>query len=295
MVNFFVKLFGLGPENELIDNLQKIPAHELVLARSIVSLAISYFLIVRRGLPLFGVNKKWLIIRGVTGTIALTIFFQSIQNLPISIAATIQYLAPVFTMVFAVIILGEKIFSKQWIFVFFAFVGVVLVTMNEYFSSINGIPLDLFWVFMGIVSASLSGIAYVSIVKLKSTDSPISVVGYFPLIAAPVMIIWCFFDFVLPKGVEWLILLIIGVFTQIAQVSLTKALHFDDSTRIIPFQYLGAVYALLVGFFVLHEALNTIVVFGVILILLGVTLNSVYRKKAQGKISQMKRNHGESV
>ena len=279
VVNFFVKIFGLGPENGLIEHIQKIPAHELVLARSLVSLSISYFIIFRKGLPLLGNNKKWLFIRGISGTIALTIFFQSIQNLPISIAATIQYLAPIFTMVFAIIILGERIQKLQWIFVALAFFGVTLITLNDYFASYNGIALNYFWVSMGIISASMSGIAYVAIVKLKSTDSPISVVGYFPLIAAPIMIVWCFFDFVMPSGIEWLILLVIGVFTQIAQVTLTMALQIEQSSKIIPFQYLGSVYALLVGYLVLDEKLNTVVVIGVVLILLGVTLNSLIRKR----------------
>lgn len=284
VVNFFVKLFGYGPSNSLLPGIQKIPAHELVLARSIVSLLISYFVIFQKKLPLFGVNKKWLIIRGTFGTIALTIFFLSIQNLPFSISVTIQYLAPIFTMIFATIILKEKILQIQWFFVVLAFVGVGLVTMNGYILDDNSLFIDFFWIGMGLISASFSGVAYIAIVKLKFTDDPVNVVSFFPLIAAPAMIIWCLFDFVMPQGIEWLILLIIGVFTQIAQVSLTRALHLDHSSKIIPFQYLGAVYALLVGYIILDETLNIIIIIGVSLILLGVLSNSVLRKRHDNKL-----------
>jgi drug/metabolite transporter (DMT)-like permease len=275
VVNFFVKLFGIGPTNQVIPGLQKIPAHELVLARSIISFSISSFIIIQRGLPFFGNNKKWLTIRGVSGMMALTIFFQSIQHMPIAVASTVQYLAPIFTMIFAFFLLKEKIIKIQWLFVCLAFLGVLLIGFNGVFQSESSVRLDPFWLGLGVTSAAFSGIAYVSIVKLKTTDQPINIVSYFPMLAIPVMSIWCLFDFVMPNGIEWLILLVIGICTQIAQISLTKALHFESSSLIMPFQYLGSIYALLVGYLILDERLNNIVIMGVLIILLGVILNTI--------------------
>jgi drug/metabolite transporter (DMT)-like permease len=279
VVNFFVKLFGIGPSNTVIPGLQKIPAHELVLARSIISFGISSSIIVYRGLPFFGNNKKWLTIRGISGMLALTIFFQSIQHMPIAVASTIQYLAPIFTMIFALFILKEKILKIQWLFVLLAFSGVFLIGFNNWFESNSTLVLDPFWLGFGVLSASFSGIAYVAIVKLKETDKPINIVSYFPMLAIPVMSFWCLFDFVMPIGIEWLILLLIGICTQIAQISLTRALHYESSSLIMPFQYLGSIYALLVGYLILDERLNSVVMIGVLVILLGVVLNSIFKSK----------------
>ena len=201
---------------------------------------------------------------------ALTIFFQSIQHMPIAVASTVQYLAPIFTMIFAYFVLKEKILKIQWLFVCLAFLGVVLMGFNGLFQLDTTIHLDPFWLGFGVLSAAFSGIAYIAIVKLKSTDQPINIVSYFPMLAIPVMSVWCLFDFVMPNGIEWLILLIIGICTQIAQISLTKALHYESSSLIMPFQYLGSIYALFVGYFLLDERLNTIVIIGVFVILSGV-------------------------
>ena len=279
VVNFFVKLFGMGPENNVIPGLQKIPAHELVLARSIISFSISSSIIVYRGLPFFGTNKKWLTIRGFSGMLALTIFFQSIQHMPIAVASTIQYLAPIFTMLFAMIILKEKILKIQWLFVLLAFIGVLLIGFNGLIQSDSPVPLNPLWVGLGVLSAACSGIAYVAIVKLKSTDQPINIVSYFPMMAIPVMSFWCLFEFVMPVGIEWLILILIGICTQIAQISLTRALHFESSSLIMPFQYLGSVYALLVGYLILDERLNAVVIIGVFVILLGVVFNTIVKSR----------------
>lgn len=277
VVNFFVKLFGMGAENNVIPGLQRIPAHELVLARSIISFTISSCIIVYRGLPFFGKNKKWLTIRGFSGMMALTIFFQSIQNMPIAVASTIQYLAPIFTMLFAMAILKEKILKIQWLFVITAFIGVVLIGLNGVIQSDAPVSLNPLWVGLGVLSAACSGIAYVAIVRLKPTDEPINIVSYFPMMAIPVMSFWCLFDFVMPVGIEWLILILIGICTQIAQISLTRALHCESASVIMPFQYLGSVYAFLVGYLILDERLNSVVMVGVLVILVGVIFNTIIR------------------
>jgi drug/metabolite transporter (DMT)-like permease len=271
---------GTGPQQDLFPGMQKFPAHELVLARSIISFLLSYLVIRNKGLTLFGNNKKWLIIRGLAGMTALTIFFYTIHYLPLAIASTIQYLAPVFTVIFAMIILKEEVKKLQWLFIGIAFIGVGMISFNNYLTgSAEAIKIDYFWLGMGILSAAFSGIAYTAIVKLKATDTPINIVIYFPMLSIPVMSIWCLFDFTMPQGIEWVLMIIIGIFTQIAQVMLTKALHEDKASVITPFQYLGAIYASLLGYFVFFEKLSWIVYAGIALILLGVVVNALLKKR----------------
>jgi drug/metabolite transporter (DMT)-like permease len=280
VVNFFVKLLGAGDSQDLVEGLQKYPGHELVLARSIVSFIISLIVIKQRKLPIFGNNKKWLIIRGLAGTIALTIFFYTIHYLPLAIASTIQYLAPIFTVILAMIILKEKVKALQWFFIGLSFTGVALIALDKITGNNSG-PEDIsfFWLGLGIIAAVFSGLAYTAIIKLKSTDAPITIVFYFPMIAMPIMILLCFYSFTMPRGIEWLFLLIIGIFTQFAQILMTRALHLGSASTITPFQYLGAIYAFLIGYFVFDETLSLIVNIGIFLVVAGVIVNAVLRKR----------------
>lgn len=285
IVNFFVKVLGSGPEQELFPGLQKYPAHELVLARSIVSFAISYYIIRRRGLPVLGYNRKWLLVRGFAGMIALTIFFYSIHYLPIAIASTVQYLAPVFTVIFAMILLKERVAKLQWLFILIAFCGVGLIGLNNLIAADKQVFIDYTWLGLGIISAAFSGIAYTAIIKLKPTDTPINIVIYFPMLSLPIMTIWCFYDFTIPSGIEWLILLTIGIFTQIAQVLMTKALHEGSAALITPFQYLGAIYAAIMGLLIFDERLSWVVYLGISLILFGVVTNALIKAGKRQKSS----------
>ena len=70
------------------------------------------------------------------------------------------------------LLLKEKILKMQWLFIALAFTGVLLISANKYLSNdASGIPLNYNWLGLGIISAAFSGLAYVSIVKLKPTDT----------------------------------------------------------------------------------------------------------------------------
>ena len=278
VVNFFVKLLGAQTPHPWFGSLQHYPAHELILARSVVSFVISYYIIKKRGLTLLGNNKKWLLIRGGAGMIALTLFFYTILHLPLVVASILQYLSPIFTVIFALILLKERIKILQWFFIAMAFSGVVVIGYDKLINPELGEQIALFQIGLAILSAAFSGIAYVAIIKLKSTDTPINIVIYFPMISIPVMVFLCLFEFTMPNGIEWLILLIIGIFTQIAQVMMTKAFHEGPTAVVAPFQYLGAIYAFLIGLFIFDEKLSFVVYIGTGLILIGVVFNSLLRK-----------------
>ena len=276
VVNFFVKLLG-NPENDIIPDLQKYPAHELVFFRSLVSFLISAAIIKYRGLPLLGNNRRWLLLRGTAGMLALTIFFFTLHKLPLAIASTLQYLSPIFTVLIASQLFREKVSKMQYFSSLIAFSGVIFIGFNGLTGGFTGQKPDLFWMGMGILSAVLSGIAYNAISKLKETEEPINIVIYFPMLALPLTGIWCLFDFTVPMGMEWLILLTIGIFTQIAQVCMTRAFLSTDTAIVAPFQYIGAIYALFSGWFIFDEKLELASIIGVCLVIFGVIIGTIFR------------------
>ena len=93
LVNFLVKI--LSDRHDLFPEIQNYPEIELVFFRSIISLTICFAIIKARKIPFFGVNKKWLVIRGFAGFVSLTLFFYTIANIPLAIATIIQYLSPI--------------------------------------------------------------------------------------------------------------------------------------------------------------------------------------------------------
>lgn len=277
VVNFFVKMLG-QPDSAPIKGLQQFPAHELVFARSLISFTISFVIIKYRGLPVLGNNRRWLLLRGTAGMIALTLFFFTLHELPLAIASVLQYLSPIFTVLIAHRLFKERVTAWQYVASVLAFSGVVLIGISSLTEAFGGAQLDLFWMSMGIISAFLSGVAYNAISKLKTTEEPINIVIYFPMLALPITGIWCLFDFTMPRGIEWVFLLTIGIFTQMAQVLMTKAFMFGQTAVVAPFQYVGAIYALISGWFIFDERLGFWNLVGIGIILCGVILGTIFRK-----------------
>jgi len=277
-VNLLVKV--LTNSTGVFESIQDYPPYEIVFFRSIISLTICVYIIRQKKIPFFGNNIKWLFVRGVFGATALTIFFYTLKNLPIAVATTVQYLSPIFTVLFAIYLLNQKVKPIQWLFFIISLLGVGFIGFGKHSDLTPDI--DLFWVVMGIISAVFSGVAYNAIMKCRTTDHPITVVMYFPLVATPIMIVIMIIKgFVMPIGIEWGILLVIGVFTQIAQIFMTKSFHEEEASKITPFKYLGAIYAVCIGVFIFDENLSLVVYIGISLVLTGVLLNTFLKRMVQ--------------
>lgn len=264
LMNLVVKLLG--------DN---IPAPELVFFRSVVSLILSLWFIRRKKISPFGNNKLWLILRGVFGVIALTTFFYTLQKLPLSTAVVLQYLSPIFTALFAVWLLGEKVKGYQWLFFLMSFAGIAIIRGFEE-------TLNTTYLLMGIGSSIFAGLAYNAIGKLAKSDDPVVIVFYFPLIATPVMAflgITGIVDWVMPRSDQWILLILMGVLTQIAQVSMTKAFQSSALSGLAAMKYLGIVFLLSFDYFIFGVTHSWIALMGMGLVILGVVLNLFFKPR----------------
>jgi drug/metabolite transporter (DMT)-like permease len=256
----------------MVKYLSHIPVPELVFFRSIISLILSLAVVYRLGIHPLGIGRKYLIMRGVFGVLALSLFFYTLQNLPIATAITIQYLSPIFTSLFAIWILREPMKWVQWLFFGISFLGIV---------AMKGLDndLDIQFVLAGVVSAVFSGLAYNMIRKVKNTDHPVVVVLYFPLVATPIMGVASIFTWVTPEPMDWVFILLMGIFTQIAQVFMTKAWQAEEANKIASLKYVGIVFALFFDFTLFGISPQWSAIIGIVLVLSGVILNIRYRKK----------------
>ncbi len=247
-----------------------IPAIEIIFFRSIISLGISYYFLTKQKVSLWGNNKPVLILRGVTGAIALITYFSLLQQIPLATAATLQYLAPIFTAIIGIFLVKEKVNPIQWVFFAISFAGVVVVQGFD--------PrISLTHLLMGIVASFFMGLAYNFVRKLKTSEHPLVIIFYFPLVMLPFAGVWSSIVWVQPKGYDWLILLLVGVFTQIAQFFMTKSYQTEELNKVSILSYIGIVYALGFGWLFFDESFNWLTYLGMGLVILGVAGNIVFK------------------
>jgi drug/metabolite transporter (DMT)-like permease len=267
--------FLFATMNVFVKMLPNIPAIEIVFFRSLISFVMSFVYLKSMGIPVMGNNKKLLVMRGAVGAVALTMYFYTLQNIPLGSAVTMQFLSPIFTSILGVFIVKEKVHPKQWIFYIMAFAGLIIIQGFD-----PRISLNMFAI--GIGASILAGLAYNIIRKINKTEHPLVIVFYFPLVTTPLTGLYSAFNWTMPVGEEWLILLAIGVLTQFAQYFMTMSYQLEDLSKVASLKYLTIVYALGYGYVFFDETYNWIVFSGIALILAGVVLN-VWFKNKMGK------------
>ncbi|MBN2362382.1 MAG: DMT family transporter [Deltaproteobacteria bacterium] len=247
--------------------LVRIPVHQIAIFRALVTIAVAYALIRRERLSPWGHNKRFLILRGVAGTVSLLLYLWTVQVIPLSSAVTIQYLSPIFTVLITGLLTGERARPRQWLLFGVAFAGVLLVKGFD--------PRVTTWeLAVGVVSAVGSGLAYSAIRRLKDDDHPLVVVFYFPLVtiplvAAPVAATW-----VTPTPGELALLLLVGLTTTAAQICMTRAYQLERADRVSIINYVGTSYAIAIGYLMFDEPLTALGGAGLVLIIVGVVLGT---------------------
>lgn len=248
----------------------QIPSVEIILFRSVISFIISYVGIKAAGVSPWGHNKPMLVLRGVCGALSLLLYFMLIQQIPLATTYTLLYLAPVFTTLLGIYFVKEKVLPLQWAFFAVSMLGVVMITGFD----VRVEPIHLL---IGIVSSASSGVAYNVIRKLKTSEHPLVVILYFPLVTTPIAAVYSFFVWHQPVGWEWFWLIMVGIFTQFAQYFMTKAYQQEELSVISSLSYLGIVYGLGFGF-LFGENFNFLTYVGMACVVLGVASNVWWKR-----------------
>jgi len=257
---------------------QGIPVLEIVAARALVSLALSYVDVRRKGIPLLGHKKPLLIARGAVGVIALICVYYSVTHLPLAEATVLQYLHPMFTAVLALIFLKEHIHLSLILSVVCSFIGLLFIARPEIIFGLTNNELSYFAMGAALLGAFGSAVAYVLVRKLNETEDASVIIFYFPLIALPISIVLLGSDFVMPDLWTCFILLLVGIFTQVGQIGLTKAMKTEAAGRATAFSYLQVVFAVLLGWMVFGEIPDLWVTIGGGFILIGAILNAFWKR-----------------
>lgn len=254
--------------NLLVKALAVLPTQQLVFLRSAVSLGFCLIWLWREGAPLLGHNRRWLLVRGLAGMVALSLFFHTIRHIPLASATVIQYLSPIFTILLAMLFDGQRIRPHRWLYFAAAFGGILMV---------KGFDPRVSWLylFMGLGSATLAALAYLATIKCRETDSAVGIVTYFHLIAAPVMGSWSAATWHPMTLDQWGMAFGIGALSLVAQVAMTKALHLEDAARVMPFKYFGAILALFAARMLFDEVVTGWALVGILIVLAAVTANTL--------------------
>ncbi len=245
---------------------------QIVFFRSLLTAIISSVALKRQKISLIGKNQKILFLRAFLGLASMTLFFLTLQRIPYGASVTLRYLAPFFTFVLAVFILKERVKPIQWLFVFTAIAGVVL--LKGFDSRIDNLSMIL-----AVLGAFFGGCVYVTIRKIGKTEHPLVIVNYFMSTATIVSGIAMLYFWQTPSLSDLLILISLGGFGYVGQMYMTLSFQNEAANIVAPFKYTELIYAFAFGFLFFNEGYTALSMLGLIILLVSCVANVIFQPK----------------
>jgi drug/metabolite transporter (DMT)-like permease len=116
---------------------------------------------------------------------------------------------------------------------------------------------------------------------MRGREHPLTVVLHFQLVGAVAGAASLLFEWKTPVGIDWLYLMLVGIFSQLGQVFLTNALQRERVAGVAIVNYTGLVYALTIGWFVFGEAQGIESLMGMLLVVAGVAMSVIYGRRSR--------------
>lgn len=221
--------------------------------------------------------------RGLMGTLAMGMGFAGLGYLPLPEVTAIGYAAPLLTVIFAAMFLGEEVRLFRISAVGLGLVGVLIV-LSPRLSIVSGDTAshrEAFGALLVLFGAVCAALAQVFVRKLVQTERTPAIVFYFSLTATVLSLATIPFGWVMPTLTEGLILTAAGLLGGVGQILLTSSYREADASLVAPFDYASMIFALLIGYFVFAEVPTwTMLAGAAIVIAAGVLI--IWRERALG-------------
>ena len=200
--------------------------------------------------------------RCLAGLIAIVSIFIALRNLPLATVVSISFASPIFTTIFSIFLLNEKVGFYRWLAVFVGFIGIIIIS-EPGFSSLN-----IYYIYPIIFCLGLSYVA-IAIRKLSSTE-PVWLISFFFSFS---ILIFSFFSlyqkWIMPSLIDLILLSSIGILGGIANLWLSQSYKFSEVSLVSPLKYLALVFAIVFGYFIWDEIPTIKTLMGALLVILS--------------------------
>lgn len=216
------------------------------------------------------------IARTLCGFGGVTLMFAAAARIPLSDATAISFLNPVFGMLLAIPLLGERVGPWRWFAAGLAFVGALILLRPG--------P-DTFQVaaLLALGAAMMLGLELIFIKRLAGRETPLQILitnNGLGLIVASIAVLWVWQE---PTPAQWMGLAGLGVMMAAAQACFVNAMARADASFVTPFSYVTLIFAALYDVVLFHVLPDLVSILGASIIVLGAAILAWREARLRGK------------
>ena len=205
---------------------------------------------------------RWHITRNICGLIGVTLMFAAAAAIPLADATAISFLNPVFAMIFAIALLGERVGPWRWLAAAIGVLGATILIRP----GADGLQVGAL---LALGAAVLFGLEAIFIKRLSGRETPLQILlvnnslGVL-MVSALVWAVWQW-----PSTLQWASMAALGALMAMAQFCYVNAVGRAEASFIAPFAYATLVFAAIYDFAVFGAVPMALSYLGAGLILLG--------------------------
>ena len=266
----------------LVKAADRIPAGQAVFFRAFCALPVIVAWLAWRGELVTGLRvTRWQnhAVRALAGSCAMGLGFLGLKLIPLPEATAIRFATPILILVFAALILKERIRLIRVSAVIVGLVGVTIIMWPRL--SFDMGDLALIGAVATLASAALAALAQIFLKTMAGTEKTTAIVFWFSLTASCLSLMTLPFGWVMPMGVEWVFLIGAGLIGGAGQVLITSSYRYAEASTLAPFIYVSMIWALIIGYFVFGEVPTVEMLFGAALVI-AAGLGIAWRERQLG-------------
>ncbi|RDJ25279.1 DMT family transporter [Bosea caraganae] len=249
---------------------------QVLLLRSAAALVVIAPFVLKQGLSrtLRPERPGLQVLRVALGSCEVALFYWAVSYLPLADTMTLWLAAPVWAVVLAALLLGEKVDAGRWLAVVVGFIGVA-VALNP-----TGQTLSMPAIIALIGSLSFA-IMMITGRQLRGTPD-VTLVAWQTLGAFVMGLILLPFGWVTPTLKDAGLLGLLGIVAMVAHICVTRSLKLAEASVVVPYQYTLIVWALVFGWFIFGDWPTPTMLIGAgLIIAAGLALLLLERRNAK--------------
>ncbi|MDA9077584.1 DMT family transporter [Candidatus Pelagibacter sp.] len=253
------------------------PLGQVLFFRGFVGVIIYFFIMPRDRIKNFYSTKRVGLhfLRCLFGLIALIAIFIALRNLPLATVVSISFAAPIFTTIFSIFFLSEKVGFYRWLAVSIGFIGIIVIT-EPGFGALN-----IYYIYPIIFCLGLSYVAIA--IRQLSTTEPIWLIALnFSIVITLASLFTIPFGWVMPSVQDLILLSMIGFLGGFANLWLSQSFKLSEVSLVSPLKYLALVFGIIFGYLIWDEIPTIKTLLGALLVVassLIILRREIYHKK----------------
>lgn len=249
-----------------------VPAGQQVFFRSLFAIPVILVWLALRGQMRTGlrtVRPLGHVYRGLVGTVSMGLNFWALSLLSFPEATAIGYAAPLLTVVFAAMFLGEDVRVFRLSMVALGLTGVLVVLYPQLRGGAVPDHARMLGAVVALGGAVGAALAQVFVRRLVQTEQTSAIVFWFSATSTVLGLMTLPLGWVVPGPSTLALLVGSGLLGGLAQILLTSAYRHADASLVAPFEYVSMLLAIAIGWQVFAEPPTVTVLAGAGLVIVA--------------------------